>query len=148
MTGELKVRNGFNRAKLRRLSLGVGGGVLAVLLAAGPGSAQSGNPALEAARAAGQIGEQTDGYLGFPGAATDDVRRAADTVNIKRRKIYVERAQANGSTVEDYAFTTACQLIARTRAGEKYQAPDGSWRTRTAEAPLRDNRCPPVAAAN
>lgn len=142
------MKNGFNSASFRRLSLGLGGGVLAVLLASGPLAAQSANPALEAARVAGQVGEQTDGYLGFPSAPSDEVRRTADTVNIKRRKIYVERAQANGSTAEDYAFTTSCQLIARTKVGEKYQAPDGSWRTRTAEAPLRDNRCPPVAAAN
>ncbi|MGB7654023.1 MAG: YdbL family protein [Novosphingobium sp.] len=142
------MKNGFNSASFRRLSLGLGGGVLAVLLASGPLAAQSANPALEAARSSGQVGEQTDGYLGFPATPSDEVRRTADTVNIKRRKIYVERAQANGSTVEDYAFTTSCQLIARTKVGEKYQAPDGSWRTRTAEPPLRDNRCPPVAAAN
>ena len=142
------MKNGFNSASLGRLSLGLGGGVLAVLLAAGPLAAQSANPALEAARASGQVGEQTDGYLGFPSTPSDEVRRTADTVNIKRRKIYVERAQAKGSTVEDYAFTTACQLIARTKPGDRYQAPDGSWQTRTAGPPLRDNRCPPVAAAN
>ena len=129
------------------LKLALAGAVLGVMLAAGPLAAQVGNPAMEAARSAGQVGEQTDGYLGFPTPPSDEVRRLADTVNIKRRKIYVERAQANGSTAEDYAFTTACQLIGKTKPGEKYQAPDGSWHARGAEAPLRDNRCPPIAPA-
>lgn len=137
----------MNRATLGRLALGLGAAVAAgLMLAAAPLAAQTASPALEAARAAGQVGEQTDGYLGFPTPPSDEVRRAADTVNIKRRKIYVERAQVKGATVEDYAFTIACQLIARTKVGEKYQAPDGSWRTRTAEPPLRDNRCPAVGA--
>jgi hypothetical protein len=44
--------------------------------------------------------------------------------------------------VEDFAFTSGCNLIAKTEPGEKYQAPDGSWKTRGAGAPLRDSRCP------
>ena len=125
-----------------RLKLGLGGAALALLIAVAPASAQTANPAYAAARAAGQVGEQTDGYLGFPTPPSADVRRVADEVNIKRRAIYAERAAANHSTVEDYAFTTGCQLIAKTKPGEKYQAPDGSWKTRGAEPPLRDNRCP------
>lgn len=129
-----------------RLSLGLGAIALGLLLASAPLAAQeqAPNSALEAARAAGQVGEQTDGYLGFPSPPSGDVRRLADTINIKRRDVYVKRAQANHSTVEDYAFTTACQLILKTKPGEKYQAPDGSWKTRTSEPPLRDNRCPPA----
>lgn len=138
----------MNSATLGRLTLGLGAAVIGVMLASSPLAAQAANPALDSARAAGQVGEQTDGYLGFPTPPSDEVRRLADTVNIKRRKIYSERALAKGSTVEDYAFTTACQLIAKTDPGEKYQAPDGSWRTRTAEPPLRDNRCPAVPAAS
>ena len=136
----------MNRTTLVRLSLGLGAVMIGAMLVTGPVVAQSANPGLDAARTAGQVGEQTDGYLGFPTPPSDDVRRLADSVNIKRRKVYVERAQARSSTVEDYAFTTSCQLIAKTRPGEKYQAPDGSWRTRTAEPALRDNRCPPVGS--
>ena len=68
--------------------------------------------------------------------------RLADDINIKRKAVYAERAQANGATIEEYAFSAGCQAIARTVPGEKYQAPDGSWQTRTAAAPLRDPRCP------
>ncbi|MEY4269730.1 MAG: hypothetical protein RLZZ58_946, partial [Pseudomonadota bacterium] len=41
-----------------------------------------------------------------------------------------------------FAFTTACNLIMKTLPGERYQAPDSSWKTRGADAPLRDPRCP------
>lgn len=138
---------GLHNRKNRTLSALVAGGVALGLLA--PVSAvwaqAARNPAYESARENGRVGEQTDGYLGFPTPPSADVRRVADEVNIKRRAIYVDRAQANHSTIEDYAFTTACQLIFKTKPGEKYQAPDGSWKTRTAEAPLRDNRCPPAS---
>ncbi|MEQ1499380.1 MAG: YdbL family protein [Novosphingobium sp.] len=136
--------NGFNKTGHSPLSQGLGGLMLGAALIAAPLAAQSANPALEAARSSGQVGEQTDGYLGFPGAASAETRRLADDINIKRRTIYVQKAQTNHVTVEEYAISTACQLILKTKLGEKYQAPDGSWKTRTAEAPLRDNRCPPA----
>ncbi len=134
--------NRFNKAERSPFSLGFGSIVLGAVLIASPLAAQTGPTPLDSARAAGQVGEQTDGYLGFPGAATAETRRLADDINIKRRAIYVQKAQANHVTVEEYAFTTGCQLILKTKPGEKYQAPDGSWKTRTAEAPERDFRCP------
>ncbi|MEQ1542246.1 MAG: YdbL family protein [Novosphingobium sp.] len=111
-------------------------------MATAPASAQQRDPAYAAARAAGQVGEKTDGYLGFPSAPSADVRHMADDINIKRKAVYAEKAQANSATVEEYAFTAGCLAISRTVPGERYQAPDGSWQTRTAAAPLRDNRCP------
>ena len=131
---------------LRKAGLSVA--ALGLLVSAAPLVAQGTNPAYAAARAAGQVGEQVDGYLGFPTSPSADVRRTAEDVNIKRRAIYAERAQANHSTVEEYAFTTGCQLILKTRPGEKYQAPDGSWQTRSAGAPLRSSQCPAGAAPN
>ena len=100
------------------------------------------DPAYEAARVAGQIGEKMDGYLGYvvpPGAA---LRALVEDLNIKRKAVYAAKAQANQATVEEYALTAGCQAIARTQPGEKYQAPDGSWQTRTSAPPLRDSRCP------
>ncbi len=100
------------------------------------------DPAYASARASGQIGEKMDGYLDIVGAETATLRRLVNDINIKRRAVYAERAQATRSTLEEYAFTAGCQAIARTQAGERYQAPDGSWKTRTAAAPDRDARCP------
>jgi uncharacterized protein YdbL (DUF1318 family) len=100
------------------------------------------DPAYAAARAAGEIGEKPDGYIGVVGAASPDLRRVVEDVNIKRRAVYAERAQAQHATVEEYAFTSGCKLIAQTQPGEKYMTPTGGWQTRGAGAPLRDSRCP------
>ena len=128
--------------KHRPLALGAGALALALLALSAPASAQQRDPAYSAARSAGQVGEKTDGYLGFPEAPTPAVRKLAEDINIKRKAVYAEKAAANNATVEEYAFTAACLAISRTAPGEKYQAPDGSWQTRGAGAPLRDNRCP------
>ena len=100
------------------------------------------DPAYAAARSAGQVGERMDGYLGIVVAETPALRRIVNDINIKRRAVYSERAKATNATIEEYAFTAGCQAILATVSGEKYQAPDGSWQTRGANAPLRDPRCP------
>ncbi|TMM50136.1 YdbL family protein [Qipengyuania marisflavi] len=108
---------------------------------AAPAFAQR-DPAYAAARSAGQVGEKMDGYLGIVGSETPALRAIVNDINIKRRAVYSQRAQATNATLEEYALTAGCQAIAATSAGEKYQAPDGSWQTRTATAPMRDSRCP------
>ena len=117
---------------------------LAVTGIAGIAHAQR-DPAYAAARSAGQVGEKMDGYLGIVGAETPELRRMVQDINIKRRAVYAQRAQAKGSTIEEYAFTSGCLSIARTVPGEKYQAPDGSWQTRTSAPPQRDPRCSGVS---
>ena len=119
-------------------------GAFAAVLAAGiavPALAQR-DPEYAAAKAAGQIGEKPDGFLGIVGAETADLRRIVNDINIKRRAVYAQKAQENNATLEEYALSTGCQLILKTSPGEKYMAPDGSWQTRTSAAPLRDPRCP------
>jgi len=100
------------------------------------------DPAYEAARKSGQVGEKTDGYLGVVGSQPASVQDMVADLNIKRRANYADRAQAQGATLEEYAITQGCILISRTVAGEKYQAPDGSWQTRGAGAPQLHSRCP------
>lgn len=99
------------------------------------------DPAYAAARAAGQIGEQPDGYLGFVTTPGAEVRALVQDINIKRKAAYTNGAP-QGSTVEQFAFVTGCNLIAKTRPGEKYKAPDGRWLTRDSSPPVRDPRCP------
>lgn len=123
----------------------------AALLAAGalatlavPAFAQSRDPAYAAARANGTVGEKMDGYLGFVGSPSGSLKNLVDDLNIRRKASYADRARAQGVTIEEFAFTQGCLLIARTTPGEKYQAPDGSWQTR-GSAPARvDPRCPAV----
>jgi uncharacterized protein YdbL (DUF1318 family) len=100
------------------------------------------DPAYAAARAAGQVGEKVDGYLGYVTPPSTALKAVIDELNIKRKAVYADHAAANKATVEEYALTSGCLLISQTQPGEKYQGPDGSWQTRTANPPLRDSRCP------
>lgn len=113
----------------------------AALLVAAPAQAQR-DPEYAAARANGSVGEQVDGYLGIVGQVTPRLRGIVNDINIKRRAVYARKAQQNNATLQEYAFTAGCQAIARTVPGEKYQAPNGSWQTRTSAPPMRDPRCP------
>ncbi len=98
------------------------------------------DPAYQAARSAGQVGEQPDGYLGIVGAGTPDLRALVNNINIQRKAKYTESAAA-GATVEQMAFASGCNLILKTAPGEKYKTPSGTWATRGAGAPERDSRC-------
>ena len=128
----------FATIPLRRFSLTVA--ALALGLGAPLAIAQSGSE-YAAAKAAGQIGEKVDGYVALVSGPAS-LRAVVDDINIKRKAVYAERAQANHATVEEYALSSGCNLIAKTKPGEKYQAPDGTWQTRGSGAPLRDSRCP------
>src|SRR5690606_15747820 len=59
--------------------------------------------AYHAARAAGQLGEKADGYLGYVTPPSAAVRAVVEDLNIKRRALYSEKARAAGATVEEYA---------------------------------------------
>ena len=100
------------------------------------------DPAYAKARSSGEVGEKMDGYLGVVGSASPALTAIVNDINIKRRALYTDKAQAAHATIEEYAFAAGCQAILATRPGEKYQAPDGSWQTRGAGAPQRDARCP------
>lgn len=114
---------------------------LALASLATPALAQR-DPAYAAARAAGQVGEKIDGYLGVVSGGTPALQAVVNDINIKRRALYAQRAQAANATLDEYALTAGCQAIMATKPGEKYQAPDGSWQARGAGAPQRDARCP------
>lgn len=107
---------------------------------AAPAVAQR-DPAYAAARAAGQVGEQPDGYLGVVGAGSAQLRALVSNINIQRKSAYTQKASASGATIEQLAFTSGCNLIAQTKAGEKYKTPGGTWATRGPGAPERDGRC-------
>lgn len=115
--------------------------VLATASLAAPAAAQR-DPAYAAARAAGQVGEKIDGYLGIVSGGNGSLQAVVNDINIKRRALYADRAKAANATLDEYALTAGCQAILATRPGEKYQAPDGTWQTRGNGAPQRDARCP------
>ena len=127
--------------KLSKTIIAVAAAATALGGLATPAFAQR-DPAYAAARSAGEVGERMDGYLGIVVTETPALRRIVNDINIKRRALYSERAKANNATIEEYALTAGCQAIAATTPGERYQAPDGSWQTRTSSPPVRDPRCP------
>ena len=116
--------------------------VTAAVAVAVPSALAQRDPAYAAARSAGQIGEQLDGYLGFATTPTPAIRALVEDLNIKRKAAYTASAQSTGSTVQQFAFTSGCNLIANTKPGEKYQTPSGAWKTRDSSPPERDPRCP------
>ncbi|WHU04600.1 MULTISPECIES: YdbL family protein [unclassified Sphingomonas] len=118
-------------------TLGLSAALAAGLIA--PAFAQR-DPAYQAAREDGLVGEQPDGYIGIVGAATPALQAIVNNINIQRKSQYTKQAAAS-STVEQMAFVTGCNLILRTVPGEKYRAPDGRWLTRGNDAPVRDPRC-------
>ncbi len=125
----------------RNVALALGTAALALGGFATAAQAQR-DPAYEAARSSGQVGEKMDGYLGVVGAGNSALQAMVRDINIKRRAVYAEKAQAANATLEEYSLTAGCLAIARTAPGEKYQAPGGGWETRTSAPPLRDSRCP------
>ena len=118
-----------------------GGLVLAGLALSAPALAQR-DPAYQAARSAGQVGEKPDGYLGVVGSQSAAVQGIVNDLNIRRRENYAQKAQEQGVTLQEYAITQGCILISRTEPGEEYQDPNGAWQTRGSGPQTRDARCP------
>lgn len=105
---------------------------LAILVAA-PAAAQT--PAVDAARAAGQIGERYDGYVGVVTAVSGAVRNQVATINIQRRSLYSNLAARKGVSPQDVGITAGCELLARVAVGQAYMLGDGAWRRRGASQP-------------
>ena len=95
-----------------------------------PAAAQT--PAVNAARAAGSVGERFDGYLGIAAAVDPSVRSQVGSINIQRRALYSRLAASKGVSPQDVGITAGCQLLARVGVGEAYMWADGAWRRRPA----------------
>ena len=78
-----------------------------LLLASVPVAAQT--PAVNAARAAGIVGERYDGYLGIAAPAPAAVRSQVATINIQRRSLYSRLAASKGASPQDVGVTAGCQ---------------------------------------
>jgi len=132
----------MKRARTRTIDLLapilLGAFLLAAALAI-PARAQASDPVVAQARAAGQVGEQADGYLGYvPGAsASADVRSHVDQINIRRRALYTSRAEQRSVSVNEMAAAVACEIFqGRIAMGERYRDQGGQWRQRTSSQPV------------
>ena len=110
--------------------------VAALGVAAGAAFAQTSQQKamIDAAKARGAVGEQSDGYLGFREPSSDAALVQAVTItNDARRAGYGRSAQAVGTTVEvagARAFETI--VMPRISSGEWYRNAQGQWVRRPA----------------
>ena len=103
------------------------------MLVAAPAAAQT--PAVNAARAAGAIGERYDGYLGVAAPVSQAVRGQVASINLQRRQLYSNLASGRGASPQEVGITAGCQLLARVGFGQSYLLADGVWRRRSAGQP-------------
>jgi uncharacterized protein YdbL (DUF1318 family) len=115
------------RPMMRHLFLALS---LGAVMAAGTVQAQSAatKDTVVAAKSAGQVGEQADGYLGLVGAsAPAGVKAAVAEINAGRALAYKDIAAKSGVTEQAAGEATARQLFARVPPGGYYKPLDGSW---------------------
>jgi hypothetical protein len=94
-------------------------------LAAGPSDALG--QSLDAARAAGMIGEQADGYAVARGNVTPAVRQLVSKVNSERAAIYARRAREQKVPAAAVGQTYAAQIAAKAPKGTWIQSRSGAW---------------------
>ena len=84
---------------------------------------------IDAAKAAGVVGEQADGFLGFRTPSSDaGLPSAVSTTNSARRSAYASSAAQAGTTADVAgARMFEGQLLARIPAGQWYRTASGQW---------------------
>lgn len=108
-------------------------GVGALVLALGAGSAAyaqtEAKAKVDAAKAAGIVGEQADGMLGLvAGDADPAIKAAVAEINTGRSAVYREAAARNGVTIEAAGASTFQTVIqAKIKPGEFYKPAGGGW---------------------
>jgi len=93
-----------------------------------PAAAQSIAEAIQA----GQVGEKYDGYMGFIGTPSPELRRQVSAVNLRRRNLYIELSGRRNVSPQLVGMATACQLLSQLPVGQAYMLSDGAWRRRAA----------------
>ncbi len=101
------------------------------MTAAGAGLAMAQSAAakatVDAAKTAGTVGEQADGYLGIVSGGDAALRAAVAEINTGRAAAYKDIAAKTGVTREAAGQATAKQLYARLAPGQYWKPLDGGW---------------------
>ena len=108
----------------RQALFGLAMGAATVASAAGTTPAHAQN--LESARAAGQIGERRNGYLGVVqnGPGVDGL---VQSINAQRRAHYQSIATTNGVPLSAVEAQAAETIINRLPSGAFYEGANGQW---------------------
>ena len=102
--------------------------LLAALAGPAFADAASDKAAVDAAKVAGSVGEQGDGYLGYvKGSADGPTTAAVTSINAARADVYAQTAAKSGVTRDAAGQAAAAQLIAKVPAGEFYKPLGGAW---------------------
>ena len=84
--------------------------------------------AVDAAKVAGTVGEQADGYLGYvKGSADAGTTAAVTAINAARADVYAQTAAKSGVTRDAAGQATGTQLIAKVPAGQFFKPLGGAW---------------------
>ena len=105
---------------------------MALLLLAPPAFADlaADKATVDAAKAAGKVGEQADGYLGIVAGADGTITAAVDEINTGRRGVYTQTASKSGVSPDAAGQATGAQLIAKVPAGQYFKPIGGAWTKR------------------
>ena len=113
------------RVALGRLPL-ILAGIAALLLLAGPATAKQ--KMLEEAKAAGQVGEQFDGYVGIVAADIPaPVQKMVSDTNERRKAKYEKVAETRGIPIVAVEKLAGAKLIDRALPGEYVKQDGGEW---------------------
>ena len=91
-------------------------------------AAFAGDPVIDAAIEAGQVGETIDGLLGVVGTAEPSIVRKVNEINNKRAAKYAEVAADTGTTPAQVARLTGEKQIEKLQPGEYYMDASGVWK--------------------
>jgi uncharacterized protein YdbL (DUF1318 family) len=116
--------------KRRQFISAVLGGAAALALSGAAFAQSTQSKALvDAGKAAGAVGEQSDGYLGFVTSASDPALKAAvEEINAGRAQLYRDAAARNNVTPKAAGEAAFVQVVrSKIKPGEYYRTPDGAW---------------------
>lgn len=82
---------------------------------------------VDAAKAAGTVGEQADGYLGIVAGGDSALRASVAEINTGRAAAYKDIAAKTGVTQDAAGQATAKQLYSRLAPGQYWKPLDGGW---------------------
>ena len=91
-------------------------------------AAFAGDPMIDAAIEAGQVGETIDGLLGVVGTADPALVRKVNEINNRRAAKYAEVAADTGTTPAQVARVTGEKQISKLKPGEYYMDQSGTWK--------------------
>ena len=100
---------------------------LVILCGLAAGSPDAIAQSLDAARAAGMIGEKADGYVVARGTVTPAVQNLINSVNSERSRIYAQRAREQKVPAAAVGQTYAGQIAAKAPKGTWIQSQSGAW---------------------